>query len=151
MNISERRLNDVTVIDLEGKFVLGGDGQFKRLVTTNKEFDRPTQPLAVFFCRKEILMSVKLYVGNLAYETTSDELNALFSEVGQVDSCNLIIDRDTDRSKGFAFIEMDSKESANAAKEKLNGQDLHGRALKVNEAKPRNESRNNGGGDSRRY
>ena len=82
-------------------------------------------------------MSVKLYVGNLAYETTSDELNALFSEVGQVDSCNLIVDRDTDRSKGFAFIEMDSKESANAAKEKLNGQDLHGRALKVNEAKPR--------------
>ena len=96
-------------------------------------------------------MSVKLYVGNLAYETTSDELNALFSEVGQVDSCNLIVDRDTDRSKGFAFIEMDSKESADAAKEKLNGQDLHGRALKVNEAKPRNESRNNGGGDSRRY
>jgi len=96
-------------------------------------------------------MSVKLYVGNLAYETTSDELNALFSEVGQVDSCNLIIDRDTDRSKGFAFIEMDSKESANAAKEKLNGQDLHGRALKVNEAKPRTESRNNGGGGSQRY
>ena len=96
-------------------------------------------------------MSVKLYVGNLAYETTSDELNTLFSEVGQVDSCNLIIDRDTDRSKGFAFIEMDSTESANAAKEKLNGQDLHGRALKVNEAKPRTESRNNGGGDSRRY
>lgn len=82
-------------------------------------------------------MSVKLYVGNLAYETTSDELKALFSEVGQVDSCNLIIDRDTDRSKGFAFVEMGSKESANAAKEKLDGQDLHGRALKVNEAKPR--------------
>jgi len=96
-------------------------------------------------------MSVKLYVGNLSYDTTSDELSALFSEVGQVDSCNLIIDRDTDRSKGFAFIEMDSKESANAAKEKLNGQDLHGRALKVNEAKPRTESRNNGGGDSQRY
>lgn len=95
-------------------------------------------------------MSVKLYVGNLAYETTSDELNTLFSEVGQVDSCNLIIDRDTDRSKGFAFVEMDSTESANAAKEKLNGQDLHGRALKVNEAKPRNDSRDNGG-DSRRY
>lgn len=98
-------------------------------------------------------MSVKLYVGNLSYESTSDELRTLFSEVGQVESCNLIIDRDTDRSKGFAFVEMDSKESANAAKEKLNGQDLHGRALKVDEAKPRNESRNNGDGygDSRRY
>ena len=98
-------------------------------------------------------MSVKLYVGNLAYETTSDELNTLFSGVGQVESCNLIIDRDTDRSKGFAFVEMDSKESANAAKEKLNGQDLHGRPLKIDEAKPRNDSRNNGGGygDSQRY
>jgi len=98
-------------------------------------------------------MSVKLYVGNLSYETTSDELRTLFSGVGQVESCNLIIDRDTDRSKGFCFIEMDSKETANAAKEKFNGQDLHGRALKVDEAKPRNEGRNNGGGysDSRQY
>lgn len=91
-------------------------------------------------------MSVKLYVGNLSYDTTSDELHTLFSEVGPVESCNLIIDRDTDRSKGFAFIEMASKEGANEAKEKLNGQDLHGRALKVNEAKPRAESRNNGAG-----
>jgi RNA recognition motif-containing protein len=91
-------------------------------------------------------MSVKLYVGNLSYDTTSDELNTLFSEIGPVESCNLIIDRDTDRSKGFAFIEMASKEGANAAKEKLNGQDLHGRALKVNEAKPRNDSRSNGAG-----
>ena len=96
-------------------------------------------------------MSAKLYVGNLSYETTSDELRTLFSGVGQVESCNLIIDRETDRSKGFAFIEMDSKESANAAKEKLNGQDLHGRVLKVDEAKPRNDNRNNGDGDSRRY
>jgi cold-inducible RNA-binding protein len=96
-------------------------------------------------------MSVKLYVGNLSYETTSDELRTLFSGAGQVESCNLIIDRDTDRSKGFAFVEMDSKESANAAKEKLNGQDLHGRVLKVDEAKQRNDSRNNGDGDSRRY
>ena len=90
-------------------------------------------------------MSVKLYVGNLSYDTTSDELSALFSEVGQVDSCNLIIDRDTDRSKGFAFIEMDSTESANAAKEKLNGQVLHGRPLKVNDAQTRNWSRNPAG------
>jgi cold-inducible RNA-binding protein len=91
-------------------------------------------------------MSVKLYVGNLSYDTTGDELQTLFSEVGPVESCNLIIDRDTDRSKGFAFIEMASKEGADAAKEKFNGQDLHGRALKVNEAKPRNESRSNGAG-----
>ena len=62
----------------------------------------------------------------------------------------MITDRDTGRSKGFAFIEMDSKESATSAKEKFNGQDLHGRALKVDDAKPKTESRNNGGG-GRRY
>jgi cold-inducible RNA-binding protein len=96
-------------------------------------------------------MSAKLFVGNLSPETTSDELNTLFSEAGAVDSCNLIIDRETERSKGFAFIEMNSKEGANAAKEKFNGQDLHGRALKVDNAKPKSESNNNGGGGSRRY
>jgi cold-inducible RNA-binding protein len=93
-------------------------------------------------------MPVKLYVGNLSYETTSDELSALFSGVGQVESCNLIIDRDTDRSKGFAFVEMDSKESADAARNKFNGQDLHGRALKVGEAKPQTKGPPNGGGHS---
>lgn len=90
-------------------------------------------------------MSAKLFVGNLSYETTSDELRALFSQVGVVDSCNLIIDRETERSKGFGFIEMDSRETANAAKEKFNGQELHGRALKVDDAKPKNDNRNNGG------
>ena len=87
-------------------------------------------------------MSARLYVGNLSTETSNDELNTLFSAVGQVESCNLIIDRNTNRSKGFAFVEMISKEVADAAKAKLNGQDLHGQALKVDEAKPRNDSRN---------
>ncbi len=96
-------------------------------------------------------MSAKLFVGNLSYETTSDEIRGLFSEVGVVESCNLIVDRDTDRSKGFAFVEMNSVDEANAAKVKFDGQDLHGRALKVDDAKPKSESRNNGGGrDSRR-
>ena len=91
-------------------------------------------------------MSARLFVGNLARETTCDELSTLFSEVGVVDSCNLIMDRETERSKGFAFIEMNSKEGADSAKEKFNGQDLHGRALKVDDAKPKTEGRNNGGG-----
>ena len=91
-------------------------------------------------------MSAKLFVGNLSPETTSDELSTLFSEAGVVDSCNLIMDRETERSKGFAFIEMNSKEAADTAKEKFNGQDLHGRALKVNDAKPKTDYRNNGGG-----
>ncbi|HYP27691.1 MAG TPA: RNA-binding protein [Blastocatellia bacterium] len=83
-------------------------------------------------------MSVKLFVGNLSHDTSSDDLNTLFSGVGAVDSCHLITDRDSGRSKGFGFIEMNLKEDAESAKEKLNGQDLHGRALKVTDAKPRN-------------
>jgi RNA recognition motif-containing protein len=84
-------------------------------------------------------MSAKLFIGNLSPDTSSDELNTLFSEVGLVESCQLITDRDSGRSKGFGFIEMNSIEAADAAKEKFNGQDLHGRALKVNDAKPRND------------
>jgi len=96
-------------------------------------------------------MSAKLFVGNLSFETTSDEIKDLFSEVGAVESCQVITDRDTGRSKGFGFIEMNSRAEANTAKEKFNGQDLHGRSLKVDEAKPKSESRDNGGGNSRRY
>ena len=89
-------------------------------------------------------MSAKLFVGNLSFETTSDEIRDLFSEVGPVESCQVISDRDTGRSKGFGFVEMNSKAEANAAKEKFDGQDLHGRALKVDEAKPKVDSRSNG-------
>lgn len=86
-------------------------------------------------------MSAKLFVGNLSPDTSSDELRTLFSEVGEVDSCDLITDRDSGRSKGFAFIEMRSIEHADSAKEKFNGHELHGKPLKVNDAKPRNEAR----------
>jgi len=82
-------------------------------------------------------MSAKLFVGNISQETTSTEIRDLFSAVGTVESCQLIEDRETGRPKGFAFVEMNSIEAANAAKEKLNGHELHGKALKVNEAKPR--------------
>ena len=91
-------------------------------------------------------MSAKLFVGNLSYETTSDEIRDLFSEVGPVESCQVITDRETGRSKGFGFVEMNSKAEANAAKVKFDGQDLHGRALKVDEAKPKVDARSNGGG-----
>ena len=80
-------------------------------------------------------MSARLFVGNLSPDTSGDELRTLFSEVGEVDSCQLITDRDSGRSKGFAFITMNSQENANSAKEKLNGQDLNGKPLKVNDAK----------------
>jgi cold-inducible RNA-binding protein len=89
-------------------------------------------------------MSAKLFVGNLSLDTTSDEIRDLFSEVGPVESCQVITDRDTGRSKGFGFVEMNSREGADAAKDKFNGTELHGRPLKVNEAKPKIVSRNNG-------
>lgn len=95
-------------------------------------------------------MSVKLFVGNLSSETSSDDLRALFSEVGVVESCQLITDRETGRSKGFAFIEMDSLEAGDNAKERLNGKDLRGQALKVNDAKPKTEFKNSAGYDGPR-
>ena len=82
-------------------------------------------------------MSMKLYVGNLAFETTSDDLQSLFAQAGTVESVSLIEDRETGRSRGFGFVEMQTKEEGAAAIEKFNGQEVSGRTLKVNEAKPR--------------
>jgi RNA recognition motif-containing protein len=90
-------------------------------------------------------MSMKLYVGNLAFETTSNDLQTLFAQAGTVESVSLIEDRETGRSRGFGFVEMQTKEEGAAAIEKFNGQEVGGRSLKVNEAKPR-ENRNGGGG-----
>lgn len=87
-------------------------------------------------------MPAKLFVGNLPHYTTGDELRNLFSEVGAVESCNVIIDRYTGRSKGFGFVEMNSIEAADAAKAKFNGQDVNGHWLTVKDVKARNERRN---------
>ena len=89
-------------------------------------------------------MSTKLYVGNLAFQTTSQDLQTLFAQAGTVESANIVEDRDTGRSRGFAFVEMSTQEEANAAIEQFNGKELGGRALKVNEARPR-ENRGGGG------
>ena len=90
-------------------------------------------------------MSTKLYVGNLAFETTNQDLQDLFAQAGTVESANVIEDRETGRSRGFAFIEMSSNAEAAAAIDQFNGKELGGRALKVNEAKPR-ESRDGSNG-----
>src|SRR5712691_9438852 len=90
-------------------------------------------------------MSTKLYIGNLAFQTTSQELQEMFAQAGTVESASVVEDRDTGRSRGFAFVEMSSKEEAAAAIDQFNGKELGGRALKVNEAKPR-ENRGGGGG-----
>ena len=90
-------------------------------------------------------MSMKLYVGNLAFQTSSEELQTLFSQAGTVESVSLIEDRETGRSRGFGFVEMSTKEEGAAAIQQFNGKDMGGRALNVNEAKPR-EDRGGGGG-----
>jgi RNA recognition motif-containing protein len=90
-------------------------------------------------------MGRKLYVGNLSYDVDSSALQDLFSPHGTVDSAQIITDRDTGRSKGFGFVEMSSDGEAQAAIAALNGQEHGGRALTVNEAKPK-ENRSGGGG-----
>jgi RNA recognition motif-containing protein len=89
-------------------------------------------------------MNNKLYVGNLAYSVTDEELSHQFSDFGQVSSAKVMIDRDTGRSKGFGFVEMATAEQAQAAINALNGKSLGGRALAVNVARPR-EERTDGG------
>jgi cold-inducible RNA-binding protein len=89
-------------------------------------------------------MSMKLYVGNLSFQTSSEELQDLFSQVGTVESASVVEDRDTGRSRGFGFVEMSSREEGEAAIAQFNGKEVNGRSLTVNEAKPR-ENRGGGG------
>ncbi len=91
-------------------------------------------------------MGKKLYCGNLSYNTSSSDLDQLFAPFGQVQSAEVIMDRDTGRSKGFGFVEMSSDAEAAAAIEGLNLKEHDGRALAVNEARPREDRRGGGGG-----
>ena len=91
-------------------------------------------------------MATKLYVGNLSFDITEGELRQLFTPFGTVASCNLIMDRMTDRPRGFAFVEMSTTDEATKAINELNGKEVGGRALVVNEAKPREDRPRGGGG-----
>ncbi len=91
-------------------------------------------------------MGKKLYVGNLPFSATQGELDELFGQVGTVESVNIITDKFSGESRGFGFVEMATDEEAQAAIERLDGQDLKGRALKVNEARPLAERPGRGGG-----
>jgi RNA recognition motif-containing protein len=91
-------------------------------------------------------MGTKLYVGNMSFDTTESALSELFAPCGSVVSCNLIMDRFTNKSRGFGFVEMSSQAEATKAIAELNGKDFEGRALTVNEAKPREERSGGGGG-----
>ena len=90
-------------------------------------------------------MGKKLYVGNLGYGVTDSDLSKMFEAHGTVESAQVIMDRDTGRSKGFGFVEMKTEQEAQAATTALNGKDAGGRALTVNEAKPRTEGGRGGG------
>ena len=98
-------------------------------------------------------MATKLYVGNLAYGVSNTDLENMFTPHGTVQSAQVIMDRDTGRSKGFGFVEMGNNNEAQAAINALNGKETDGRALTVNEARPREDrsSSRSGGGGSRRY
>ena len=95
-------------------------------------------------------MSIKIYVGNLPFSSSEDELKGLFESYGEVDSAKIISDQFTGRSRGFGFIEMTNREEGLKAIQALDAKDYNGRSLKVNEARPRTESRGGGGRDGGR-
>ena len=92
---------------------------------------------------------MNIYVGNLSFETTEQDLETAFTPFGQVDAARLISDRDSGRSKGFGFVEMPNNAEAEAAIQALNGKDLQGRTVTVNEARPREPRQGGGGGGGR--
>ncbi len=98
-------------------------------------------------CGEECQLSKKLYVGNLSFSTTEDELRSVFEKHGNVGSVAVITDRETGRARGFAFVEMDDASAADAAMRALDGSEVGGRSLKVNEA----QDRSSGGGGGGRY
>src|SRR3954451_1436527 len=91
-------------------------------------------------------MSMKLYVGNLAFQTSSDDLQQLFAKAGTVESASVVEDRETGRSRGFGFVEMATNEEGQAAIQQFNGKEVNARSLTVNEARPREDRGNRGGG-----
>jgi cold-inducible RNA-binding protein len=91
-------------------------------------------------------MSMKLYVGNLSFNTSNEDLQNLFAGAGTVESASVVEDRETGRSRGFGFVEMSSREEGAAAIQQFNGREIGGRALNVNEAKPREDRASGGGG-----
>jgi RNA recognition motif-containing protein len=100
-------------------------------------------------------MAIKIFVGSLAYTATDEDLQAFFAEAGTVASAKVIMDRETNRSRGFGFVEMSTDEEAKAAIENLNGKDLGGRAVMLSEARPQapreQRSFGGGGGGDNRY
>jgi cold-inducible RNA-binding protein len=104
-----------------------------------------------FFYRLEVFVATKLFVGNLSFQATTAELEALFSQVGAVESVNVITDKFSGQSRGFGFVEMADAQVAQQAITQLHGAEFQGRALTVNEARPRPERTGGGGSSSGGY
>jgi cold-inducible RNA-binding protein len=121
----------------------------KRSRSSPLEISDPVFTRASFEIKDKTEMGTKLYVGNLSFRTTAEELRDAFASVGTVESASVIEDRDTGRSRGFAFVEMATPEEAAAAIDQFNGKDFGGRNLTVNEAKPREDRGGRGGGGGR--
>ena len=120
-------------------------------VYEGKEFveaNRPPDGLSALQIQIGAMMK-KLYVGNLSYGATESKIRSLFEQHGKVETVNLITDRDTGRSKGFGFVEMTNDAEAQRAITALNGKEIDGRALTVNEARPKEDRWGGGGGDGR--
>ena len=94
---------------------------------------------------------MNIYVGNLSYQTTEEDLHELFAAFGELISANIITDRDSGRSKGFGFVEMENEPEGQAAMDALDGKNVDGRDIKVNQARPRKPRRSGGGGGGRGY
>ena len=109
----------------------------------------PFQRYGQFPDLKETFVFMNIYVGNLSYNITEEDLRAMFAEYGDVSSTKLIIDRDSGRSKGFGFVEMSTEDAGQKAIDELNGRDVSGRSLTVNKARPREERPRGGGGGGR--
>jgi cold-inducible RNA-binding protein len=105
----------------------------------DEEFNKP-------FTEKEQLSVTNIFVGNLNYQTTQDDLFEAFSRYGAVERVNIVTDRDTGQPRGFAFVEMTERKDAEAAISQLNGTELNGRAMNVNEARPKPSGGSGGGG-----
>jgi len=93
---------------------------------------------------------INIYVGNLSFQTTQDDLTSIFSQYGAVERVNLVTDRMTGQPRGFAFVEMSDRSAGETAMSSLNGSDLHGRTLSVNEARPKSDAPRGGGYNSNR-
>jgi cold-inducible RNA-binding protein len=122
--------------------------QAPSLLTVTSEANFDSKLLLFLLQRRGIttLMSMKLYVGNLAFQTSSDDLQQLFSQAGTVESASVVEDRETGRSRGFGFVEMATSEEGQKAIEQFNGKEFNGRNLNVNEARPREDRGGRGGG-----